>query len=86
MRLQQRIGEAGCQWLLTQSIKAARRGRVITRANPDTVVLDTTAQPKAIAHLTDDRLLNRVREQLVYAAQYAGIALCQSCDSVVFDS
>jgi transposase, IS5 family len=51
---------------------------VIKRASLDTVVLDTTVQPKAIAHPTDSRLLNRAREQLVDAAQDAGITLRQS--------
>jgi len=41
-------------------------------------VLDTTVQPKAIAHPTDSRLLNRAREHLVAAAQDAGITLRQS--------
>ncbi len=35
-------------------------------------------QPKAIAHPTDSRLLNRAREQLVAAAQKTGLALRQS--------
>jgi transposase, IS5 family len=78
VRWRQRIGEAGCEWLLAQSIEAARRGGVVKRASLDTVVLDTTVQPKAIAHPTDSRLLNRAREQLVHAAQEAGIALRQS--------
>jgi transposase, IS5 family len=78
VRWRQRIGEAGCEWLLAQSIDAAMRGRVIKRASLDTVVLDTTVQPKAIAHPTDSRLLNRAREQLVDAAQEAGITLRQS--------
>jgi IS5 family transposase len=78
VRWRQRIGEAGCEWLLAQSIEAARRGRVIKRASLDTVVLDTTVQPKAIAHPTDSRLLNRAREQLVDAAQQAGIVVRQS--------
>ncbi len=67
-----------CGWLLAQSIEAARRGRVIKRASLDTVVLETTVQPKAIAHPTDSRLLNKAHEQLVDAAQDAGITLCQS--------
>lgn len=78
VRWRQRIGEAGCEWLLAQSIEAARRGRVIRRDSVDTVVLDTTVQPKAIAHPTDSRLLNKAREQLVDAAQDAGITLRQS--------
>lgn len=78
VRWRQRIGEAGCEWLLAQTIEAARRGGVVKRSSLDTVVLDTTVQPKAIAHPTDSRLLNRAREQLVDAAQGAGIALRQS--------
>lgn len=78
VRWRQRIGEAGCEWLLAQSIEAARRGGVIKRSSLDAVVLDTTVQPKAIAHPTDSRLLNRAREQLVEAAQKAGITLRQS--------
>jgi IS5 family transposase len=35
-------------------------------------------QPKAIAHPTDSRLLNRAREQLVAAAQEARVELSQS--------
>lgn len=61
----QRIGEAGCEWLLAQTIEAARRGGVVKRASLDRVVLNTTVQPKAIAHPTDSRLPNRAREQLV---------------------
>ena len=78
MRWRQRIGEEGCEWLLAQSIEAARRGGVVKRSSLDVVVLDTTVQPKAIAHPTDSRLLNRCREQLVEAAQHAGIRLRQS--------
>ncbi len=72
VRWPQRIGEAGCEWLLAQSIEAAKRGCVIKRASLDTVVLHTTVQPKAIARPTDSRLLNRAREQLVDAAPDAG--------------
>jgi IS5 family transposase len=42
------------------------------------VVVDTTAQPTAIAHPTDSRLLTKAREQLVAAAQDAGVELRQS--------
>lgn len=78
VRWRKRIGEAGCEWLLAQSIEAARNAGVIKRRSLDTVVLDTTVAPKAIAHPTDSRLLNRAREQLVAAAQHAGVALRQS--------
>ena len=78
VRWRARIGEAGCEWLLVQTIEAARSAGVIKRRSLDEVVLDTTVQPKAIAHPTDSRLLNRAREQLVDAAQEAGIPLRQS--------
>jgi IS5 family transposase len=78
VRWRQRIGEAGCEWLLAQTIEAAKGAGVIKRRSLDEVVLDTTVQPKAMAHPTDSRLLNRAREQLVDAAKDAGIELRQS--------
>jgi IS5 family transposase len=78
VRWRARIGEAGCEWLLAQTIEAAKSAGVIKRRSLDEVVLDTTVQPKAIAHPTDSRLLNRAREQLVGAAKEAGIQLRQS--------
>jgi IS5 family transposase len=78
VRWRQRIGEEGCEWLLAQSIEAAKAGGVIKRRSLQAVVLDTTVQPKAVAHPTDSRLLDRCRVQLVQAAQAAGLALRQS--------
>ena len=78
VRWRKRIGEEGCEWLLSHTIEAARKAGVIKRQSLQTVVVDTTVQPKAIAHPTDSRLLNRAREQLVAAAQEAGITLRQS--------
>lgn len=78
LRWRQRIGESGCEWLLAQRIEAAKRGRVVKRASLDTAVPDTTVQPKAIAHPTDSRLLNRTCEHLVDAAHDVGIELRQS--------
>jgi IS5 family transposase len=78
VRWRQRIGEAGCEWLLTQSIEVAQGSGTIKAKSLTTVVLDTTVQEKAIAHPTDSRLLNKAREQLVASAQDAGIPLRQS--------
>lgn len=78
VRWRKRIGEEGCEWLLKQSIDAATRAGVLNPRSLQTVVVDTTVQPKAIAHPTDSRLLNRAREQLVAAAQSEGIELRQS--------
>lgn len=78
VRWRHRIGEEGCEWLLEHSIKAAMSAGVMKRQSLATVIVDTTVQPKAIAHPTDSRLLNRAREQLVAAAQDSGIELPQS--------
>ncbi|MDE2567002.1 MAG: IS5 family transposase [Burkholderiales bacterium] len=78
VRWRQRIGEEGCEWLLEHSIKAALSAGVVKRQILATVIVDTTVQPKAIAHPTDSRLLNRAREHLAAAAQDAGIELRQS--------
>lgn len=77
-RWRARIGEAGCERLLAQSIQAAGKAGVLKRSSLSTVVIDTSVQDKAIAHPTDSRLLNRAREQLVQAAQADGFALRQS--------
>jgi IS5 family transposase len=78
VRWRQRIGEEGFEWLLEHSIQAALAAGVVKRHSLSTVVVDTTVQPKAIAHPTDSRLLNKAREQLVDPAQEAGIELRQS--------
>ena len=78
VRWRRRIGEEGMEWLLTQSIEAAKTAGVIKRRSLETVVLDTTVQEKAIAYPTDSRLLNRAREQLAETARTEGIVLRQS--------
>lgn len=78
VRWRKRIGEAGVEWLLTQTIEAAKASGTISAASLSTIVVDTTVQPKAIAFPTDSRLLNRARAQLAQAAQAQGIELRQS--------
>ena len=78
MRWRKRIGEEGVEWLLTETIEAAKRSGTIKAASLSTIVVDTTVQLKAIAHPTDSRLLNRAREQLVDEAKAKGIELRQS--------
>jgi IS5 family transposase len=73
-----RIGEGGVEWLLTETIEAAKRRGTIKATSLSTIVVDTTLQPKAIAHPTDSRLLNRAREQLAEEAKANGIELRQS--------
>lgn len=78
VRWRQRIGEAGVEELLTQTIEAAKGSGTIKAKSLATVVVDTTVQEKAIAYPTDSRLLNTARVHLVGAAQKAGIPLRQS--------
>ena len=78
VRWRQRIGEEGVEWLLTETIEAAKRSGTIRTASLSTIVVDTTVQLKAVAHPTDSRLLNRAREQLAEEAKAQGIELRQS--------
>jgi hypothetical protein len=52
------MGPASHCWArLEHSIKAAMSAGVVKRQSLATVIVDTTVQPKAIAHPTDSRLL-----------------------------
>ncbi|GKT26444.1 hypothetical protein AVHM3334_21035 [Acidovorax sp. SUPP3334] len=52
-RWRKRVGEEGVQTLLAASIEAARRGGVVRASSVDSVIVDTTVMPKAIAHPPD---------------------------------
>ena len=64
------------------TIDAARRGGIIKASSVDRVIVDTTVMPKAIAHPTDSRLLERSRQHLVKATQEHGIELRQNYNRV----
>jgi len=81
-RWRKRIGEEGVETLLAASIDAARRGGVIQKASTQQVIVDTTVMPKAIAHPTDSRLLDKSRQHLVKAAQEHGLRLRQNYNRV----
>jgi IS5 family transposase len=63
-RWRKRLGEAGVEELLAETIEAAKRAGVIKAASVKRVIVDTTVMEKAIAHPTDSRLLERCREHL----------------------
>lgn len=77
-RWRKRLGEAGIEELLAETIEAARRAGVIKASSVKRVIVDTTVMEKAIAHPTDSRLLERCREHLVKAAARHGLKLRQN--------
>jgi IS5 family transposase len=77
-RWRRRLGEAGAEELLAQSIEAAKRASVIKPASIKRVIVDTTVMTKAIAYPTDSALLERSRTLLVKAARQYGLSLRQN--------
>jgi IS5 family transposase len=76
------VGEEGVETLLAASIDAARRGGVIQKSSAQQVIVDTTVMPKAIAHPTDSRLLDKSRQHLVKVAEDNGLQLRQNYNRV----
>jgi hypothetical protein len=66
-RWRKRLGEAGVEELLAQSIEAAKRASVIKPASIKRVIVDTTVMAKATAPPTDSALLEKSRVLLVKA-------------------
>jgi IS5 family transposase len=77
-RWRKRIGEEGVETLLMVTIAAARQIGLIKAASVDRVIVDTTVMPKAIAHPTDSRLLEKSRRHLVKLAREHDLALRQN--------
>lgn len=77
-RWRKRIGEAGVERLLSESIDAARRGKVVKEKSFDKVIVDTTVMEKAIAYPTDSQLLEKGRQHLVKLAECLGLKLRQN--------
>ncbi len=77
-RWRKRIGEEGVETLLMVSIDAARKIGMMKASSVDRVIVDTTVIPKAIAHPTDSRLLEKSRQHLVKLAQDKDITLRQN--------
>ncbi|MES2355702.1 MAG: IS5 family transposase [Pseudomonadota bacterium] len=81
-RFRQRIGEVGCELMLSQSIVTGLATKTVAPASLQAVNVDTTVQEKAIAFPTDARLYHKARRALVRLAQKAGIRLRQSYERV----
>jgi IS5 family transposase len=77
-RWRQRMGEDKLTALIQESLSVAARTGAAKPSDFSRVILDTTVQPKAVAHPTDARLMHRAREKLVRLAAKHGVALRQS--------
>ena len=74
----QRLGEEQLVALLQESLSVAHKTGAIATKDLERVVVDTTVQPKAIAHPTDARLCHRALEKLVDLAKRKDVKLRQS--------
>jgi IS5 family transposase len=77
-RWRQRMGEEKLEALLQESLSVAHKTGALSSKDLERVVVDTTVQPKAIAHPTDARLAHRAIEKLVGLAKREGVVLRQS--------
>ncbi len=77
-RWRQRMGEEKLAALLQESLSVAHKTGALSIKDLERVAVDTTVQPKAIAHPTDARLTHRALEKLVTLARREGVVLRQS--------
>lgn len=77
-RWRKRLGEAGAEKLLTETLAVAHKLGLITLRSCERVIVDTTVQEKNITFPTDSKLINKARENLVDAAKAAGLKLRQT--------
>jgi len=77
-RWRQRLGEAELVALLQESLSVAHKTGAVETKDLERVAVDTTVQPKAVAHPTDARLMHRALEKLVRLAKREGVVLRQS--------
>ena len=73
-----RVGEAGAEAMLKETIATGLAIRAIKPSQLARVNVDTTVQEKHVRYPTDARLYDRARERLVQAAGRRGIELRQS--------
>jgi IS5 family transposase len=73
-----RLGAEQIAALIQESLAVAHKTGAIATKDLERVVVDTTVQPKAIAHPTDARLMHRALIKLVKLARDEGVELRQS--------
>lgn len=81
-RWRRRIGEAGAEELLKQTVLTGIKQGYLKKTDCSRVNVDTTVQPKNVRFPTDARLYGRMRETLVKRARSEGIELRQSYERV----
>jgi IS5 family transposase len=77
-RWRQRLGEDHLVALIQESLSVAHKTGALETKDLERVAVDTTVQPKAVAHPTDARLMHRAIEKLVALAKRSGVPLRQS--------
>jgi IS5 family transposase len=77
-RWRKRIGPEGLEKLLAETVRLGVDTGVVKPSSLQRLSVDTTVQPKAIAHPTDSRLYHKALEVLVRQAKRAGITLRQA--------
>ena len=77
-RWRKRIGPQGMQEMLKATVEAALDSGAARPSSLERISVDTTVQPKAIAHPTDSRLYLKALQILVRQAKRHGIVLRQS--------
>ena len=77
-RWRKRIGPEGCEKLLKLTIEAGLASKTVQPKSFEKVIVDTTVQPKGVAHPTDARLYHKALNMLVRVAKQAGVELRQS--------
>src|SRR5215467_9993251 len=74
----QRLGEEQLVGLIQESLAVAHKTGALATGDLERVVVDTTVQPKAIAHPTDARLCHHSLQKLVDLARRHHVPLRQS--------
>ena len=77
-RWRQRLGEEQLIALIQESLSVAHKTGAIGPKDLERVAVDTTVQPKAVAHPTDARLMHRAITKLVGLAKRNRVPLRQS--------
>jgi len=79
VKWRKRLGEEGCEWLLTQMIQAGLKLKVIKPASLKRVVVDSTVQEKNITFPTDAKLYDKVCHELMSKIYSYGHAKQYKC-------